>query len=181
MKKLLAILVLATLTITATFASSENRNVRINGSVSKTEYTFSLNYDGNDLNDADTIAGNFDLSIESVTKAFTVRRTAGNLNKDLGLKVSITSGPFKGKFNNKNNYSTGIIPKLNVLSTSKTSFKSIDLAIDKTSGILDYIIPAGSNSIADDLLIFQLIISGNADVPAGSYVSTIVIDYTYEQ
>jgi len=182
MKKLLTILALATLTITSTFAvvanpsTTDSRDVKINGYVSKTSYSFSLAYNDTDLSAGSTIADTFDLSKVSNTDNFIVKRTSGNLNDDLALSISIEAGPFIGEFNGTETYNTELEPQVNLVNGNYT------YSNDYTKGNLggmQVIIPAGSNLTSANLAEFYLTINGNSSIPAGSFVSTVIVDYTY--
>jgi hypothetical protein len=180
MKKLLTILTLAALTITATFASSENRDININGAVKATNYTFALSYDGNSLTDGSTLTDSYDLSTVSKTQDFIVQRTKGNLNDDLGVTVAIEAGAFIGEFNGDTEYNTGLIPQVNLVSKGY-SYTDSAVSDDLISGKLSVVIPAGANLSAADLAAFYLDINGDSSIPAGDFVSTISVAYTYAQ
>ncbi len=176
MKKLLTIFALAALTITATFATSDKRDIKINGSVKQTSYTFSLAYNDTDLSNGSTIEDSFDLSKVSNTDNFIVKRTSGNLNDDLVLSVSIEAGSFIGEFNGNENYDTNLEPEVNLVSTGYTY--SNDYTKSNLGG-MDIIIPAGANLTSANLAEFYLAINGNSSIPAGSFVSTVLVNYTY--
>jgi hypothetical protein len=180
MKKLLTILALAALTITATFASTENRNIDINGNVKVTNYEFALSYDGNSLTDGSTLTDSYDLSTVSNTQNFIVQRTVGNLNDDLNLDVAIEAGAFIGEFNGDAEYNTGLIPQVNLVSKGY-SYSASSVSDDFIAAKLSVVIPAGANLSVADLAAFNLAIKGNSSIPAGDFVSTISVAYTYAQ
>ena len=184
MKKLITILALTTLTLAATFASisvtEDNRNIKINGSVKTAPYEFALSYNGSAISDGSTLEDSYDLSTTSKTKDFIVQRTKGNLNDDLGVDVSISAGAFIGEFNGTATYNTGLIPEVNIVTTGYTYSES-SVAENKNSGSISLVIPAGSNLTSADLAAFNLDIKGNSSIPAGDFVSTVSIAYTYAQ
>ncbi len=178
MKKLLTIITLAALTITATFATTDNRDIKINGAVKASNYEFALSYDGTSLNDESVLSDSFDLSTVSTTKDFIVQRTSGNLNDDLGVAVTIKAGSFIGEFNGEADYDTELYPQVNIV---KTGYEYNDADAKNNYGKLELTIDAGSNLKAADLAAFNLTINGDSSIPAGEFVSTVSIAYTYEQ
>ncbi len=178
MKKLLTIITLAALTITATFATTDNRDIKINGAVKASNYEFALSYDGTSLNDESVLSDSFDLSTVSTTKDFIVQRTSGNLNDDLGVTVTVDAGSFIGEFNGEENYDTDLYPQVNIV---KTGYTYRDAKTEGNAGKFGVIIDAGANLKAADLAAFNLTINGDSSIPAGDFVSTVSIAYTYEQ
>lgn len=177
MKKLLTIITLAALTITATFAATDNRDIKINGAVKASNYEFALSYNGTSLNDESVLSDSFDLSTVSTTKDFIVQRTSGNLNDDLGVKVAIKAGSFIGEFNGDDSYDTELYPQVNIVK----DYKYGSANASENSADLSVVIAAGANLKAADLAAFNLTINGDSTIPAGDFVSTVSIAYTYEQ
>ena len=177
MKKLLTIITLAALTITATFAATDNRDIKINGAVKASNYEFALSYNGTSLNDESVLSDSFDLSTVSTTKDFIVQRTSGNLNDDLGVKVAIKAGSFIGEFNGDDSYDTELYPQVNIVK----DYKYGSATASENSADLSVVIAAGANLKAADLAAFNLTINGDSTIPAGDFVSTVSIAYTYEQ
>ena len=178
MKKLLTIITLAALTLSATFAATDNRDIKINGAVKASAYEFALSYNGTSLNDENTLQDSFDLSTVSKTKNFIVQRTSGNLNDDLGLSVAIDAGSFIGEFNGDDSYDTELYPQVSIV---EKGYDYNDLSAEKNSGKIALTIDAGANLEATNLAAFYLTINGDSSIPAGDFVSTVSIAYTYEQ
>ena len=178
MKKLLTIITLAALTITATFAATDNRDIKINGLVGSSPYEFSLSYNGTSLNDESALSDSFDLSTVSTTKDFIVQRTAGNLNDSLSLSVKIDAGSFIGEFNGEENFDTELYPQVNIV---ESGFEYDNAATEGQSGKFGVTIPAGANLSTAKLAAFNLTINGDSTIPAGDFVSTVSVAYTYEQ
>jgi len=146
MKKLLTIITLAALTITATFAATDNRDIKINGAVKASNYEFALSYNGTSLNDESVLSDSFDLSTVSTTKDFIVQRTSGNLNDDLGVKVAIKAGSFIGEFNGDEAYDTELYPQVNIVK----DYKYGSANASENSADLSVVIAAGANLKAAD-------------------------------
>ena len=184
MKKLITILALSALTLATTFASisvtEDNRDIKINGAVKTAPYEFALSYNGSAISDGSTLEDSYDLSTTSKTKDFIVQRTAGNLNDDLDVDVSITAGAFIGEFNGEDKYNTGLIPEVKIVSKDYSYEKSKEDK-SKNSGSISLVIPAGSNLDTANLAAFYLNIKGDSSIPAGNFISTVSVAYTYEQ
>ncbi len=178
MKKLLTIITLAALTITATFAATDNRDIKINGLVGASPYEFSLSYNGTSLNDESVLSDSFDLSKVSTTKDFIVQRTAGNLNDSVNLSVTVDAGSFIGEFNGDENFDTDLYPQVNIV---ESGYEYTSAKADSATGKFGVTIPAGANLSTAKLAAFNLTINGDSSIPAGSFVSTVSIAYTYEQ
>jgi hypothetical protein len=180
MKKLIITFLIATVVIGSTFAQSDSKDILINGGVSKSEYSFTLLYDKEYLQDGSIIGDTFNINIISDTKPFIVQRTGGNLNKDLGVSISIVASPFTGLFDGEANYNTGIIPKVKAIEEGY-SYTSIEYDNQNESGEISLLIKAGKNKDIEDIAAFYFTINGDETIPAGNYQSTISITYTYNQ
>lgn len=180
MKKILAFISIAALTITVAFAETvDTRNIKINGAVTASPYTFSLSYGTTALKTGDEIAGTFDLAKVSTTDNFIVERTSGNLNDDLSLTVGITASSFKGNFNGKEDYDTTITPVLSFVTGYDNTTPTVITGGHSGNTIIK--IPAGYHALGADLAAFYFTINGKETVPAGTFISTVVVTYTYEQ
>lgn len=177
MKKILLLLAFATFTITSTFAITTTSDIQINGSVNEKPYTFSLSLDGAILTDGDTLTTKYDLSTVSKTNNFIVQRSAGNLKQSLGVTVRVDTYPFIGSYDGNQYYNTGLYPT--VTFSSDYTYSSVNYNTNKTVGAAYITIPAGPNLTAADFAGFYLDINGNSRIPAGDFVSTIKVTYTY--
>ncbi|MBK5201694.1 MAG: hypothetical protein JJE21_09245 [Spirochaetaceae bacterium] len=186
MKKLLAIITIVALTVTSVFAgTNDSRDIKINGSVDSLQYTFTLDYVSSDttkstqsLGANNTLQDSFDLSKTSTTGKFIVKRTMGNLNSALNVTVGITTGAFIGAYNGEPEHSTGITPEVNFVSDYENTTPTV--AEDKHSGNTVVLIGAGAHLLPANLAAFTFDIKGNENVPAGSFVSTVKVAYTYD-
>jgi hypothetical protein len=181
MKKLITILLLAALAITATFAATEDKTVILNGNVDQIDYNFALTNNQTSVTDtAYTYATEILLSGEiSTTSAFIVSRSKGNLNGPLTFKVDVSADSFIGEYNGDPNYDTQVIPTItwnttnyvdNVIANSGTIASSSTIILSSGPAL------TGANIAA-----FYLTVEGNENVPSGSYTSTITVNYSYDQ
>ncbi len=179
MKKLITLLLITTLTITAIFASTDERNINIGGSVESSTYDFSLIYNDKNLNDGDTLEETYDLSKVSTTDNFIVRRSAGNLNYSLIPIIEIRTNPFIGEFNGDENYNTGLTPEIYV-NTKGYNYIWAGVTRNRDYSMIYTYVTAGANEEIADLASFYLKINGNDSIPAGNFSSTVRITYYYD-
>ncbi len=162
MKKLLTLLLLCSIGLTSLF--SKSAEVQLVTTIDETPLAYELDYNGNLINDK---VKDFEINIEKpltedgVTKYFSVKATS-NLKNDKAVDIDITPDFFKTKLNGSKsfNYTSTVKP------VEVTDFN-----------IKSYILTAGKH--VDELVYkFHLKWEGNADLPAGEYVSNVVINYT---
>ena len=180
MKKLVTIFLITPIVVSSAFAQSDSKDILINGEVSKSEYTFTLLYDKEYLQEGSIIGDTFNINIVSDTKPFIVQRTGGNLNKDLSVSLSIAASPFTGLFDGEENYNTGVIPKVKAIEEGY-NYTGIEYDNQNESGEISLLIKAGENKDIEDIAAFYFTINGDETIPAGNYQSTISITYTYNQ
>lgn len=180
MKKLIVFLFIASIAINTLFALDKNRDIFINGAIEKADYTFYLIYNNEEIADKSVIDETFDISKISKTKPFFVKRTAGNLNKDLGVTISISASSFVGNFDNDEKYDTKVTPKVTIDETNYT-YTKVEYSNEDIEGNISLLIKAGKNKTSENIASFFFTINGNETIPAGDYESTIMINYTYIQ
>lgn len=157
MKKLLTILAVATISMTAFFANSTQIQLKTN--VPEVIASFVLQYNGNTITgESNEIATNQLLSTAGQTKDFTIN-SSSNYNNDKIVVVSITPDAFILQRNNK---SSEITPEVNWIHNTVTH------------------IPAG---VQNNFLISKFNLkwdgfSKATSLDAGTYVSNVKIEYT---
>lgn len=181
MKKLLTLLSLAALTISATFATTSTSNINVGGYVSPISYSFGLKYKDSFLTSGNAISDSFNLAVGTQTSDFIVTRSTGNLNNDLLLTVSVQANSFKGSFNGNATYDTQITPQIAVVTNTYTYAETPVITTDKKNATFKILIPAGAQETDANLGAFNLMTIGNSSVPAGSFTSVVNVSYTYEQ
>jgi len=159
MKKLLTVLAITAIAMTSMFAKSAQ--VQLVNTIDETQVSYQLTYG------ADVLDGLTEYSIEvdpltqdGETGDFLVKSTS-NMNSDLGVEVVVTPDFFRTTLNDgADEFNSEIKPSVNT---------STNLAI----------IAAGKHV---GLLVNQFLLqwNGNADLPAGNYVSNVEIEYTIE-
>jgi hypothetical protein len=158
MKKILTVLTITTIAMTSIFAKSAQ--VQLVNTIEETPVSYELAYAG------DILADGIDeysilvapLTENGETKDFTVKSTS-NMNSDLGVEVVITPDSFRTTLNDgADNFNSEITPSVNTTVNLKTiaAGKHIALLVNQ----------------------FNLSWNGNADLPAGDYVSNVKIEYT---
>ncbi|MBK5201861.1 MAG: hypothetical protein JJE21_10100 [Spirochaetaceae bacterium] len=118
---------------------------------------FSLIYNERSLSDGNILnEESYDLSKVFKTDNFIIRRSAGNLNKTLGLMIFVTTSSFVVEFNgnDNDNYDTGLIPKVYLTSTDDAFYYQINYK--RTSSNLYSYINAGANEESANLAAFYL-------------------------
>lgn len=187
MKKLLAVLAIATIALTSTFATKDTNNVIVNGYVSESAYSFDLVYSGKTANSENTALNEKLFNLADKTKqstdTFFLERSNGNLNKDLKVSVDITTDAFVGNVNG-NDVTTAIIPKISLQNENKNNYADIVNSANpsQNSTAFNVTVPYGYNSKKNvEIASFKLDITGDETTDAGTYKSNVVINYTYDQ
>ena len=100
MKKLVATIAILALAITSTFATTADRNIKINGEVAESTFTFDLSNENSTVSGSDyTYNDTIDLTANTTTTEFFILRSAGNENIDSVLSVTVKPSSFKGTVN----------------------------------------------------------------------------------
>ncbi len=170
MKKLLAIVAIAAITITSTFATSAETTttatttgaVTLNSTKAQDPYSLSLYYgEENFTSSALKTVDNIDLTAAGTSKNITVKLSDGNLNNDVTYTTTVTELPFTGIVNGET-YTTKNILKVNAVSdgSNKTSYTSVVKAG-----------PNASQSVAE----FYFSWTADTALPAGSFSTTNTI------
>ena len=158
MKKLLTILTLAAIAVTS--MSAKSAQVQLNTSIEETPVSYELAYG------SDVVADGIEeysilvspLTEDGKTDFFTIKASS-NMNKDLGVKVSVTPTSFQTTLNDgKDAFDSKITPRVN----TTTNLSSISAGLHK-------------NILVNQ---FNMTWSGNEELPAGNYVSNVKIEYT---
>ncbi|MBK5201168.1 MAG: hypothetical protein JJE21_06510, partial [Spirochaetaceae bacterium] len=74
----------------------------------------------------------------------------------------------------------GLIPQVNLVFNGY-NYLGAAISEDQVVAVINLVIPAGANLKAANLAAFNLDIKGNSSIPAGNFVSTVSIAYTYAQ
>lgn len=174
MKKTIAILLVQAVVMTGVFAANENAaNVTLNASVKSETYIPTLYYKGASLVDgaaifSDGVDGSsmWDLASTTpvTTDVFSVQ-VSGNENVSRYLKVTVKPGDFIATVD-------GVNHPANITITPEATNGVIN---DATGNKIN----AGKQSGAE-LCTFTLGWTGDANLPAGDYTSTVQIGYTVE-
>ena len=157
MKKILTILVLASLAITS--MSAKSAQVQLNTTIAEVSPDYNLYYSDVLVEDNDTIAVS-SITEDGSTELFSIKASS-NLNSKLPVVVTIAADVFRTTLNNgSENVATGVTP------------------IPEVSTNTEYL-PAG---LQEDYLVysFKLKWTGDATLPAGTYTSDVTINYTIE-
>ncbi|NCD06942.1 MAG: hypothetical protein EOL97_12550 [Spirochaetia bacterium] len=158
MRKLLTILTISAIAMTSLLAKSAK--VQLTSTIDETEVTYELSYINEVLVDGIKeykIAVN-PLTEDGKTDFFSVHATS-NMNSDLAVSVKVFPDKFRTALNNgQNPYNSKITPKV----TYDTEINTI------TAG-------KHTNYLVNK---FYLSWKGDADLPAGDYVSDVKIKYT---
>ncbi len=167
MKKLLTILTLSAIAMTSMFAmvaapSGKSAQVQLVTNIEETPVSYELAYNNDVLAD-----GIEEYSIlvaplteNGETKDFTIHATS-NMNSDMAVKVEVSPDTFRTTLNGgADAFDSGIRPKVNTSSSIDTLLagKHVSLLVNK----------------------FNLSWKGDADLPAGDYVSNVKIEYSIQ-
>lgn len=187
MKKILLLLTISIFILTSTFATQEKKEVIINGHVNEILYSFDLEYSGEPVNSENTSLNTqkFNLADRSTqtTDTFFLKRSIGNLNKNLEVAVDITTDAFVGDINGEE-VTTSIIPEVKLQNKNTNKYDDIvSKEYDKKNLIkFSITIPSGSNRNSNiEIASFTLNVTGNETTDAGIYTSNVVVNYTYDQ
>lgn len=191
MKKILALLLIASLALASLMAVDEtsansDRNIIINGAVAEEAYEFSLYFKAETglekvEDDNYIIDTNFDISqARSATKVFRLKRSPGNLNSDMKLAISLLPSEFVGTVNGKENYRTGVTPTVKLFTNDTLVELESQTKNADGSTSAEIIIPAGKNRNEKLVLGFRFKIAGDSQIPAGNYTSNVIFTYTYD-
>jgi len=190
MKKILALLLIASLALTSVIAddtsNDSDRNITINGAVSEESYDFSIYFKSEaglikiDSNEY-TIDTTYDLSeSRTATKVFRLKRSAGNLNNDLKLDINLLPSEFVGTVNGKSGYRTGVTPTIKLFTNDTLVELESQVKHSDGSTSAEIIIPAGRNKNEKLVLGFRFKMAGDSQLPAGNYTSNVIFSYTYD-
>lgn len=167
MKKLLSILTLSVFTISSLFAvavvtpnNGKSAQVQLTTTIDQTQVTYNLSYINEVLEDGITeykidVAP---LTQDGKTDFFSVHATS-NMNSDLAVSVKVFPDKFRTQLNNgKNPYNSQITPEVtyDTQISTLTAGKHTNYLVNK----------------------FYLSWKGDADLPAGDYVSDVKIKYS---
>ena len=185
MKKLiLLIFSIIALTIVPLFAATSD--VTVAGSVSEQEYDFSLLYGDQIQSSVVQLNANYNLTDDSRTNLFTIKRTSGNLNTDLKVTVKITTKNFEGTtFETRTRQVTPVAPYVVLDYTNNgnndvfLSYYDIIQKDEQRQTEFSFDVPAGSNTEEADVAGFYLAIDGNDDVPSGTFASTVNVEFIF--
>lgn len=166
MKKLLTILTITLFLSVAAFASSNE--VKINGNVAEDAYALKLYYGSSStsltlINDNNFVVKNgdnpFDLTQKGNTQNFSIRLN-GNQNTAPVLDISTVVTPFKPT------------------DTTKTYKETDEVAVEK----YDEVTPAVGAGYHSGTIVKQFALrwDGNKQLTAGSYQSTVTINYSVQ-
>lgn len=163
MKKLLTILaaaIIVSVPVFATVQSEKSADVQLVTKIAETAVSYELAYEGTVIADQTT---DKDIAVAPITADgstgnFTVIASS-NLNNDLTVTVNVVPESFVTTLNGgTENFDSKITPKVNTDTKVNilTAGKHVNLLVNK----------------------FNLSWTGNADLPAGDYVSNVKITYS---
>ncbi|NCD06626.1 MAG: hypothetical protein EOL97_10930 [Spirochaetia bacterium] len=160
MKKLLTILTITAIAMTSLL--SKSAEVQLVTNIEETPVSYQLAYNNDVLAD-----GIEEYSIlvapltqNGETKDFTIHATS-NMNSNMAVKVAVSPDTFRTTLNDgADAFDSGIKPEVNTSSSIDTLLagKHVSLLVNK----------------------FNLSWKGNADLPAGDYVSNVKIEYSIQ-
>ncbi len=161
MKKLLTILAAAIIVSVPVFAGSgKSADIQLVTEIEETAVSYQLAYEGDEIDNNTT---DYEIDVAALTGNgstgnFTVTASS-NLNNDLTVKVNVVPESFVTTLNGgTESYNSGITPDVNTIESVPTLFagKHVGLLVNK----------------------FNLSWKGNANLPAGDYVSNVKITYS---
>lgn len=187
MKKILFLLTLSILILTSSFATIEKKNVILDANVNEILYSFDLEYSGESVNSDNESLKNkrFNLADSSTqtTETFFLKRSLGNLSKNLEVGVDIKTDAFVGDINGKE-VVTSIIPQVELHNDNSNKYESIENIEYGNSKEIKFsvTIPYGANRTSNiEIASFTLNVTGIETTDAGTYTSNVVVNYTYDQ
>lgn len=157
MKKILTILVLASIAITS--MSAKSAQVQLNTTIDEVQPDYALYYADALVNDNDII--NVDpITEDGVTDVFSIKASS-NMNSKLPVVVTIAADVFRTTLNNgTEDVATTVTPEPTIITNTEY-------------------LPAGLQS---NYLVYSFTLgwTGDDSLPAGDYTSDITINYTIE-
>ena len=178
MKKLLVTMAILTLAITSTFATDTNKDIQLNGEVAQKQYKYTLKTGDDYISNGYTYddGNKIDLTKTTLTDAFYIMRSSGNVNGIDWLEVTVEPSDFIGTVNGHEGYDTDITP---IVVWQEGNRKRHHF--DGNNPVRLYIlIGYGYMEKEEAIGSFKLKIVGNIKTPASQdYSSKILVTYKY--
>lgn len=190
-KKILAIVLTASIAVTGLFAYS-GKSVVLEANQDSKSYSFIIQYNGAGNGNSETLYS-LDLLTGGTTEAFTLEtKDNGNMETDIKFTTEIVTGEFVNQLDEE--IGTGWYPRIiddkdnitavdhptTVTSTSTSANSNADLNAS-TSATYTTTFVKGKHDIGTEIARFKLQYQGDDEVIAGKYRSTSVITITSDE